>query len=167
MHQPPFAIIAICGSIATGPPIVLPETPEQLPLTVAPVYNALIGKDVPGPQDSIGKIAGAVPYVDVRDLAAVYLWCVEHPAQANGERYLVVAGQGTKQAILDILRGKYTERQDVIKAGNPGNGYNKDWTFGVGGVVFDSSKVKAAVGLEWIPYDESILDTAKALETLL
>lgn len=167
MQQPPFAISVICGSIATGPPIILPETPDKLPLTLAPVYNSLIGKDVPGPQDAIVKIAGSTPYVDVRNLATIYLWCAENTTQVDGERYLVVAGHGPKQAILDILSEEYPERRGVILKGNPDQGYNKDWTFDEGGVVFDSTKVKIAVGLDWIPYDQSIIDTAKSLEPLL
>ncbi|OJJ85713.1 uncharacterized protein ASPGLDRAFT_123734 [Aspergillus glaucus CBS 516.65] len=165
--KPPFAISVICGSIATGPPIILPETADKLPLTLAPVYNGLIGKDVPGPQDSIVKIAGSTPYVDVRNLAAIYIWCAENTAQSDGERYLVVAGHGPKQAILDILSEEYPERRGVILKGNPDQRYNKDWTFDEGGVVFDSTKVKNAVGLHWIPYGQSIIDTAKSLEPLL
>ena len=122
---------------------------------------------MPGPQDAIVKIAGSTPYVDVRNLATIYLWCAENTSQSDGERYLVVAGHGPKQAILDILSEEYPERRGVILKGNPNQHYNKNWKFDEGGVVFDSTKVKTAVGLDWIPYDQSIIDTARSLEPLL
>jgi len=100
-------------------------------------------------------------------LATIYLWCAEDTSQADGERYLVVAGHGPKQAILDILNEEYPERRSVILKGEPNQRYNKDWTFDEGGVTLDSTKAKNAVGLDWIPYDQSIIDTAKSLELLL
>ena len=68
---------------------------------------------------------------------------------------------------MDILSEEYPERRGVILKGNPNQHYNKNWKFDEGGVVFDSTKVKTAVGLDWIPYDQSIIDTAKSLEPLL
>ncbi|KAJ5198555.1 NAD(P)-binding protein [Penicillium cinerascens] len=159
----PFAIASICGSIATGPPIVLPESESEIPSTCKSILNALRGLELPGPQDHIAKIAGAAPYSDIRDIAKIYLWCTENPKLADGQRYLVVAGHGPQKAIYDILKEAYPERAHIIPDGNKAFRYNKDWTFDEGGVRFDSSKVQKHVGLTFKTYKETILDTAEAL----
>ncbi|KAE8389674.1 hypothetical protein BDV23DRAFT_184272 [Aspergillus alliaceus] len=159
----PFAIASICGSIATGPPILLPQFESEIPSTCKAVLDALRGKKVPGPQDHIAQIAGAAPYSDIRDIAKIYLWCAENPKLADGQRYLVVAGHGPQQAIYDILREAYPERAEIIPKGDPAFRYNRDWTFDTDGVQFDSSKVKNQVRLDFISYKKTILDTAEAL----
>lgn len=146
---------------------MLPESGADLPLTIAPVYKALIGKNEPGPQDFIAGIAGAAPYMDVRDLAKIYLFSFEQTSVADGERYLAVAGHGPKQAIFDILRQGYPERWCTIFPGEQDQGYNKDWTFSEGGVGFDATKVKTAANIDWISYEKSIMDTARSLGPLI
>ena len=140
---------------------------DDLALTVQPVYKALVGDKEAGPQDKIGNIIGTAPYVDVRDLATIFSWAVEHPRQADGQRYLGVAGHGARQALFDTLRAVYPERRGVIDEGNPGQGYNPDFSFPENSVKFDSTKTATAIGLKWISYDKSIRDTAAALEPLL
>lgn len=81
-----------------------------------------------------------------------------------------MAGHGPKRAMVDVLWDAYPERRGVmegLKGNGEGGGYRRDWKFDEGGVGFDCRKVKEAAGLEWIPFDRSILDTAKALEPLL
>ncbi|KZF25342.1 NAD(P)-binding protein [Xylona heveae TC161] len=159
----PFAIASICGSIATGPPIVLPESESEIPSTCKSVLNALRGLDLPGPQSHIANIAGAAPYSDIRDLAKIYLWCTENPQIADGQRYLVVAGHGPQKAMYDILKEAYPERAHMIPNGDEFLRYNKDWTFDEDGVRFDSRKVQKHVGLTFKTYKQTILDTAEVL----
>jgi nucleoside-diphosphate-sugar epimerase len=142
---------------------LFPVSEATLPSTFAPILGALRGKETSGPQDHIAKIAGSTPYSDIRDIADVYLWCAEHPLEADGQRYLVVAGHGPRQAIYDILRKHYPERADIIPRGNPEFQYNKDWTFDLDGVRFDSSKVKSHTGLKFRSYEETVVDTAEFL----
>ena len=59
-------------------------------------------------------------YVDVRDVAAVHLWCLTHPTQCDGQRYIVSAGLGPPQAAADMLRKAYPDREGVIPKGEPG-----------------------------------------------
>lgn len=68
-------------------------------------------------------------YVDVRDVAGIHLWCMEHPKRSDGQRYIVSAGLGTPQAAADILRQAYPSREDVIPRGEPGKGYLPDYGF--------------------------------------
>ncbi|KAI9792874.1 MAG: putative secondary metabolism biosynthetic enzyme [Piccolia ochrophora] len=165
--KPSFAITTVHGAIGTGPPVHLPSSPADLPFTIQPVYRALTGTPGAGPQESIKKMIGTTPYVDIRDLAGVHIWAFEHPEQADGQRYLAIAGHGAKQALYDTLRAAYPERRDVIVEGEPGVGYQKDFAFEEDGVRFDSSKTVRETGMKWIGYDQSVLDTAKAFEAYL
>ena len=165
-HKPSFAITSIGGSIATGPALLLPKSAKDLPLTLQSVYKAVAGLDEPGPQDAIGKIAGAAPYTDMRDIVRMYLWAIENAKDSDGQRYLVVAGCAPRQAIFDILREAYPERNHIIPKGTPGNGYQQDWRTSDLGVGFDGSKALDAMGGDWISYKQSILETAASLRPL-
>ncbi|MCJ1307458.1 hypothetical protein MMC25_001104 [Agyrium rufum] len=165
--RPSFACVSVNGAIATGPPVQLPEDPEKLPLTVLPVYRALTGIKADGPAENIAKIIGAAPYSDARDLATIFRWAFEHPGEADGQRLMGIAGHGSSQAVLDILREAYPERRHIIRKGDPGAGYEPDFSFSKDTIDFDVSRTKSMVGLEWISYRTSILNTAKALEIYL
>lgn len=105
---------------------------------------------------------GSGSCVDVRDVARVHIWAMEHPEVANGERYITAYGQGTPQAIADILHEGYPERKEKMVVGEPGQGYRKDYQYEIGGISGD--KVEKATGQRWIRFDQSVLDAAKSLE---
>ena len=108
---------------------------------------------------------GSGGYIDVRDVAAVSVWCVEHPQEAAGQRYLLANGRGTFQAAADVLRKAYPDRES-IPVGDPGSDYELDYSWPAW-TRFDSSKAAKATGKTFIRYDQSILDTADALKAYL
>ena len=120
---------------------------------------------VPGP--------GLPHAVDVRDVAQLLRYPIEHPDETNGERYLASGSVSHPQAVADILR---LEMKDDAKAleripvGKPGVGYAKDYQImdGQGGIDVDSSKARKLLqGGEWIPYKQSVIETAKAFVGLV
>jgi nucleoside-diphosphate-sugar epimerase len=119
------------------------------------VWQILSGQDIPPP------LSPANNFVDVRDVARLFLWAVEHSDQANGERYIAHAGRGSEQRIADVLREHYSERRDQIKEGIPGQ-YPPDI-----GLAIDSSKAVKATGHDFIQFDKSVLDAAKSFEVYL
>lgn len=86
------------------------------------------------------------------------VWSVEHLAEADGQRYLTMAGVATPQAVADVLRKRFPELRDIIQMGNPGTGYPADFKT----TRFDSSKAVKATGQDWIGFEQSIVDSAKA-----
>ncbi|KIM99734.1 hypothetical protein OIDMADRAFT_104659 [Oidiodendron maius Zn] len=172
-HNPPFAISTIHPSVVLGPPVVLPASGSQLGESMLLEYNVFSGtaKVIP---DKIGTGS----FVDVRDVAFLHIWAYEHPEEANGERYIAAASYGPLQGIADILRKKYegTKIAENITIGVPGNdyqGYNKE----TGEVDFveylpesprpSGKKAEEVTGIKWIPFKQSVIDTATALEALL
>lgn len=104
-------------------------------------------------------------YVDVRDVASIFAFAVDHPELVNGKRLPVVAGYGPNQAVMDVLRSAYPERRGVILEGTPGKGYrSQDWKATGETASFSSKLVEDMTGIEWIPFDRSIRDTARSFE---
>jgi hypothetical protein len=156
-----------------GPPVVLAANPAHLNVTLKPIYGILSGtiKEIPP------KI-GSGSHVDVRDVAKLHVWAFEHPKEADGERYIAAAGYGPPQGIADILRAEYkgTKIGEKITAGNPGHdyiGYNKetgevdDTDYLRGSTRSSGKKAAETMGITWIPFKQSVIETAKMFEAYL
>ncbi|MCJ1419424.1 hypothetical protein MMC32_005779 [Xylographa parallela] len=160
-HKPPFSISAVNPGVVVGPPVQPPPTASALNETLRPTWAVFSGAST-----DIPPAIGSASYVDVRDVAAIHVWCAEHPIESNGQRYLMANGRGTPQAAADILRKAYPHRKQ-IPVGEPGSDYEEGYGWPKDGQSFDSAKAKKALGREFVLYDQSILDTAKVLERYL
>ncbi|KAI1751833.1 hypothetical protein F4782DRAFT_540643 [Xylaria castorea] len=161
--KPPFVATVLCPTWVAGPPLYLPSSPESIAETASFVWKVFSGQDFPaGP-------AGYGTHVDVRDVARMTEWASSHPEVTGGERYIVGGNGnvGVPQAAADILREAYPERQNIIKAGTPGEGYLPGYAADPEGVNVNSSKAIKATGQDWIPYDKMVLDSAKLFEDFL
>ncbi|KAK6501351.1 hypothetical protein TWF481_009193 [Arthrobotrys musiformis] len=157
-EKPAFNIVAINPAWVSGPPLVVPKDKSKIGETTRTIFDILAKEKEIYP-------LGAVPtYVHVFDVARLFVWAAENGDKANGERYLALAGRSGDQAIRDVLTKAYPERN--IEAGEPGKGYNPDWSF-FGDTLFDITKAVKATGKDWIKLDQMVLDTAKAYEPLL
>jgi hypothetical protein len=171
--KPSFAITTINPAVVIGPPVIVASSPEKLNETLRPIFDILSGA-----AKTIGPNIGSGSFVDVRDVALTHVWAYEHPFKANGERYLAVEGFGPLQAAADILRYHYKDTPigEKIVVGNPGGsyvGYNKetrkveDVKYAPNTVSASGKKAEREMGVKWITFQQSVLDTAKALEVLL
>jgi nucleoside-diphosphate-sugar epimerase len=143
-----------------GPPRVVPTSVEKINETSEVIYQILAGKPIPPNYGN--PVTG---FVDVRDVARVFVWAVEHPEIANGERYITAAGVFTNQAIADLLRKHYPHLK--IEVGTPGEGYPPDFKPIPEGITIDASKSIKATGQDYIGFEKMILDAAKEFEKLL
>jgi len=162
-----FSLTAVNPSFVAGPPLVTPQNPEQVSETNAFIWDVLAGKaiETAGVAGFAG-VTGSSGYVDVRDVGRIVVFAAEHPAETDGHRYLASAHYAGAQAVADILRKAYPARKDIIQAGTPGQDYYPGYKFG-GEKVHDSSKVVKTTGQDFIPFETTVLDTAKAFESLL
>ncbi|KAL6242604.1 hypothetical protein RBB50_010250 [Rhinocladiella similis] len=158
-HHPAFAVASINPAVVTGPPVSWPKDgPQGLNETLLPVWRIWSGDKTLPPQ------IGGAGYIDVRDVARMHVWAMEHPDQSNGQRYLVANGKAPPQAAADLLRAKFPDRDIVV--GSPGQGYRpEDYWFVEGESSLVSTKAYKALGVDrFISYDKSILDTVEAFE---
>jgi len=161
---PPFAMAAVNPAFVAGAPAALPADPRRVSESARVVLDVLAGAD--GDLQAGDYALRAA--VHVGDVARLFRWVVENAAAADGQRFIAANGQaGNGQAIADILREAYPERRGVIKEGEPGKGYAPGFAFTADGINFDNSKATKATGIKWIPYKETILETAKAFEKYL
>ena len=120
---------------------------------------------------------GSGSFVDVRDVAFMHLWALEHPSKADGERYIACGGFLPSQAAADILHDKYkgTERAEKTIKGTPGEGYvGYDKGNGVvtkveylpGRIQLSGKKAEREMGIKYTSAKKSIYDTAEVLEKL-
>ncbi|KAL5349664.1 hypothetical protein ACLOAV_004694 [Pseudogymnoascus australis] len=168
-RKPPFSVVTIHPSIVIGPPVLVPSSPSKLNETLKPLYSIFAG--------STGILParfGSGATIDVRDVSRVHLWAYENHTVADGEKYIASSGIGPNQAIADVLRAEYPERKN-IPVGDPETGYvfKKDANGRIieishfpGTSRISGQKAVEATGREWIGFPQSILDTAKALESL-
>ena len=160
-YKPKFTITAINPAYVVRPPLLLADDPAKINETVRAVWTILSGQDIPPP------LGGSGDFVDVRDVARLMVWAATHGDEADGQRYIALAGVGSEQAIADILRKNYPRRRHLIKEGTPGKGYLPGYGFPEDGIKVDSSKAVKATGQDWIGYEKAVLDAAKEFEKYL
>jgi nucleoside-diphosphate-sugar epimerase len=162
-EKPTFTMTAVNPVYVWGPPLLLPENPEDLNMTAKVVWTVLSGQEIPPP---FGGSNGAV---DVRDVARLILFAVEDKEKANNQRFIAASGVRSEQAVADILREAYPDRIDIIKEGNPGVGYLPDYSVPEDSPAakVDNSKAVRVTGKEWISPKQSVVDAAKAFEHYL
>jgi nucleoside-diphosphate-sugar epimerase len=139
----------------------VPATPDKINETTEFIWKVFSGQELQG------NVAGFGPFVDVRDVARLVVFGVEHGQEANEQRYLAVSGWITPQAAADILRKAYPGRRDVISEGEPHSNYLPDFKCPPQAPQIDASKAVKATGQGWLGVDAMILDAAKAFEVYL
>lgn len=159
------ACSAICPGVVTGPPVNWPDRPERLNETLTPVWDIWSGKSKK--EGKLPPQIGGASYIDVRDVAALHIWCMEHPEQSGGERYLMTNGKAPPQGMADVLRDTLFKDDEKVKdriiVGEPGAG----WVEGFGWPDYEptvkATKAYKAMGVErFRGFDESVLDTVMA-----
>lgn len=103
-------------------------------------------------------------FVDVRDLAKILVWAAMTTEVSDGQRFLCSSyEEGSGQAVADILWKNVPEMVEGSDKGNPGEGYNVDYTATGNFGWANGSKIAKATGFEWIAYEQCVVDSAKSL----
>ncbi|KAK1833421.1 hypothetical protein QBC39DRAFT_346020 [Podospora conica] len=162
-HKPKFTVTAINPCYVTGPPLLIPESADKLGLTYDVGPLLYLGK----PIDKVGIPGAFHTYVDVRDVARVVVFAIDHPDKVNNERYIVASAYAPPQAHADILRRAYPERADIIQKGTPGEGYTPGTYAFPKSKVYDGSKARGLTGQDYIPLEKTVIDTVESLKSIL
>ncbi|KAF2466761.1 NAD(P)-binding protein [Lindgomyces ingoldianus] len=160
-EKPGFTMTAINPVFVIGPPLLPPKTESAVSETIRSIWTVFSGGPLP-----VG-VPGLTQTVDVRDVAALMLYPIEHPESTNGERYIASSAVGGAQAMADILREVFPDARGRIVEGTPGEGYKKDFTVDKEKITdINSSKAKTLLG-GWTGYEKSVVDTAKTFAGLV
>ncbi|KAF2200618.1 NAD(P)-binding protein [Delitschia confertaspora ATCC 74209] len=159
VHEPKYTMTAVNPVFTIGPPLLPLNSSSEVSVSLAPIWDIFCGEPITTP-------AVQPNTVDVRDVAKLVLYVIEHAEETDGERYIAASARGGPQAIADILRSAFPGRRGVIREGVPGEGYNNDYGIVKNGAGIASSKARKLLG-GWIGYEESVVDTARAFERLI
>ena len=121
---------------------------SKLNTSSAQIYGLMNGSQKEVPPTSIWGFA------DVRDVAKAHRLAFE-TSKANNQRYLIVSSNFSFQQIANIIRRDFPDRQNKVPEGNPGSG--------LGAEVYrmDNLKARNDLGIDFIPLEETIRDTAR------
>lgn len=159
-NRPSFGMITLQPTYFIGPPLIPWKTAADIPYSNSDFWKVVSGEDVPGPMMVYGDS------IDIRDVARMLLWSASNPKDADGHRFVCSSAVGGGQAIADILGKRMPSLK--VKPGRPGQGYSPDYKPKAAGCAgFDSSKATAAMGEDWMPYQESVLDMTQFLQQYL
>lgn len=161
-HKPSFTLTAINPCLVAGPPLAVPKSRDRIGETYQLPADVYLGK----PLEESGLVGISANYVDVRDVARLVVFGVEHREKANGERFIAASSYGPAQAVADILRKEYPERKGIIEEGTPGEGYEEGYKFRKN-LVYDGSKAVRFTGQDWIPYEKTVISTVEKLRPIL
>jgi nucleoside-diphosphate-sugar epimerase len=162
LRKPDFTVAAINPVLCAGPPAVPPPSADQLSITARFIFDLLAGKDAPPPETHLGRGA----YVDVRDVARLVTFAIQHPDVTNGSRLIAASCMSHPQGVMDVLREAFPERRDIIQKGTPGEGYTSGFGFSEEGPNFDMEAVRVS-GKGWISFEDTIRDAAEAYKVFL
>jgi len=142
---------------------LIPESAEKLGLTYSVGPELYLGK----PLDKVGIPEAYHTYVDVRDVARLVVFAVDHPDKANNERFIAASSYAPPQAHADILRKAFPERANIIAKGTPGEGYTPGTYAFPKRKVYDGTKAVRFTGQDYIPLEQTVLDTIERLKSIL
>lgn len=114
------------------------------------VFNLKVGDEIPG-------IYGG--YCDVRDVSRAHIASIERASLMKGQRLLMCNATFTSQDILDILNETFADLRGVLPLGKPGLG--KETLAQC--CAIDSTKTKAILGFEQVPFKTSVIDSVNQL----
>jgi len=104
---------------------------------------------------------GTFIYVDVRDVALAHVKAAE-VEEAGNKRFFVVGGPFSNKQLAAVLRKGFPELDSKLPTEQtPGGDFPKDGMHGI-----ENSRSKEILGLKYIPFETTILDTAKSLQAI-
>lgn len=142
---------------------MIPESVEKMGITYSLGPEVYLGK----PIDKAGFPGAFHGYVDVRDVARLVVFAIDRPDKANNERFIAASSYAPAQAHADILRKAFPERAAIIDKGTPGEGYTAGTYAFPKNKVYDGTKAVRFTGQDYIPLEQSVLDTIDKLKSIL
>jgi len=131
-------------------------------MTSKPIFDVLEGKK---PLDQV--FPGFNPgFVDVRDVARMVLFTVQHPDKVDGERFLLASAFSPVQAIADIIREKYPQYRDRVIEGTKGERYLPGYAFPKE-TRYRAGKTVRVTGQEFIPWEKTVVDAVEQFKVFL
>lgn len=150
-EKPNFALTTLCPPLVFGPVVHYLNSLDAINTSNARISNMIQGKF----KDEMPP-TGTFIWTDVRDLALAHVKAIEMPETA-GKRFFVTAGYFTNKAMADVIRESFPDLESKlpnkdVKADIPDNLYK-----------YDNSQSVQVMGMKYMPFKDSTVDTVKSL----
>lgn len=161
-QKPNFDLVTVNPPMVYGPVLqdLGPRGLAALNTSVERVRDALNGS-----WKKLGHLPDtgvSLNYVDVRDVAQAHVLAgLERPA-AGGHRLFVTPGLYDNRILAEILRRRFPEFADRLPPADAPGGAMADPHYS-----FDNSETNKILGIQWINYEQSIVDTVNSIKALL
>ncbi|KAM0786885.1 hypothetical protein ACM66B_002310 [Microbotryomycetes sp. NB124-2] len=143
-----FSLATICPPLILGPPQQVVSDLKSLNTSSGAVWSLVDAKEVP---DTAFPVE-----TDVRDIAKAHLLAATKP-EAAGQRYLTIAHHFDNTQVAEIIKKNFPEHTERI----PEAKVKQDPHFKT-----DSSHAEKQLGIQWIPFEQTVIDTARELFNL-
>jgi nucleoside-diphosphate-sugar epimerase len=153
-EKPAFTLSTI------NPPMIYgPVRYHVKSLDLVNTSNQFLAEVLQGKHKDGLPVTGLPLWVDVRDVALAHVLAIERE-EAAGKRFLLAAGHCSNVELVKAVWENYPDLRDKLPE-------EKNWggapspvpdSFG-----FDRSRVDAVFGIEFIPYEKTIIDSVKSL----
>lgn len=154
-----FDVVTVC------PPLVLgPVVHHLASLDAINTSNERIVRCVQGKWRESGpsKSGPAHNWIDVRDCALAHVKAGLELPEAGGKRLWTTAGLFSNREIADVVRKNFPQYADRLPAESVKGGElpAADQRY-----AYDSSATDKLLGIKWIPFEQTIVDTVKSLQS--
>jgi nucleoside-diphosphate-sugar epimerase len=156
-----FDVVTICPPTVFGPVVHYLAS-----LSAINTSNERVAKCVQGGWKESGpaKSGPVCNWIDVRDVARAHVLAGLELPNAGGHRLFTTAGIASNRELADVVRENFPELRDRLPEASVKGGemppadtmYN-----------FDNSETRKILGFEWTPFEKSIVDTVKSLQSFL
>ncbi|KAM0327203.1 hypothetical protein ACHAQA_006336 [Verticillium albo-atrum] len=157
-ERPSFTLSVMNPPMVYGPVKQAPKSVESVNTSNTVLAELLAGKHKDGLPPT-----GLPLWVDVRDVALAHVKAMETEGAA-GKRFFLAAGIYSNEELVKIVWDKFPElRSRLPEEGKWGGAPSQALkSFG-----YDNSRATEILGLEWTPYEKTVVDSVKSLASLL
>ncbi|KAK7440667.1 hypothetical protein CaCOL14_013023 [Colletotrichum acutatum] len=156
-EKPNFTLSTICPPMIYGP-VRLPVKS----LSAINTSNQLLAEVILGKHKAGLPPTGLPLWVDVRDVALAHVRAMEVQG-AGGKRFLTTAGFYSNKEMVNALWNSFPSMRERLPEPSRFGGVPSPALKSFG---YNTSRAKDILGLEWTPYERTVVDSAISLDGL-
>ncbi|KAI3540820.1 ketoreductase [Colletotrichum filicis] len=156
-EKPSFTLSTICPPMIYGP-VKLPVKS----LSAINTSNQLLAEVILGKHKAGLPPTGLPLWVDVRDVALAHVRAIEVQG-AGGKRFLTTAGFYSNEEMANALWNSFPSMREKLP--EPGS-YGGAPSPALRSFGYNTSRAKEILGLQWTPYERTVVDSTISLDGL-
>lgn len=155
-----FDVATVNPPLVLGPVVHHLATLDSINTSNERVVGCVTGKW----KEGIPPTGAALSWVDVRDVALAHIKAGLEIPEAGGKRLFTTPSFFSNRDILDVVRKNFPDLADKLPGDDVKGGEMppEDQHYKV-----DNSETNRVLGIDWIPFEKSVIDTVKSLQSFI